>query len=117
MTHLPTIHARAARATAAALTLTLGFATGAGAQVATTSGNASPHGAAAAPVHQNRGAGTDAVAVGKHDAAARRADSPKRDGDLGRAPFGTGSRRHDASAAGTPSAKPKGDADGAAGTR
>ncbi|MFE8644507.1 hypothetical protein ACFX58_05410 [Sphingomonas sp. NCPPB 2930] len=117
MTHLPTIHARAARAAAAALTLTLVLAAGAGAQGTTTSGTASPHGAAEAPVHQNRGAGTNAVAGGKHDAAAKRAGSPKRDGDLGRAPFGTGSRRHDASAAGAPSAKPKGDADGAAGTR
>lgn len=121
MIHLPTIRidSRAARAAATA-TLLLLAATGAKAQG--TSGNdtspaatpavtaPSAHGQAAASAGiQHAGAG--------HDAKPRRAAAPRREGDLGRAPFGTGSRRHDASDAGAPSAKPKGDPGGAAGTR
>ncbi|KQM69022.1 hypothetical protein [Xylophilus sp. Leaf220] len=117
MIHLPTIRIDSRTAHAAAATLLLLIAaTGANAQGA--SGNDSPPAVTApsAPGQGAASAGTQHAGAG-HDARPRRAAAPRREGDLGRAPFGTGSRRHDASDAGVPSAKPKGDPGGAAGTR
>ena len=113
MIHLPTICTRTLHAAVATLFL---LATGAGAQG--TSGNGTPPAAMAPSAHGHPAvaAGTQHAGAG-HEATPRKAAPSKREGDLGRAPFGTGSRRHDASDAGTPSAKPKGDPGGTAGTR
>ncbi|MCS4510348.1 hypothetical protein [Xylophilus ampelinus] len=114
MIHLPTIRIRAAHV---AVTTLVFLAAGAAAQG--TSGDGSPQGATAPSAHDHPAAvagGTPHAGAG-HDGRPRKAAAPKREGDLGRAPFGTGGRRHDASDAGAPSPKPKGDSGGTAGTR
>lgn len=115
MTHPTTICIGAVRATTAALLL---FAASAGAQG--TSGSAAGTAADTAAAPKREHPSTTAAnrhAASTHDAGQKKTAMPKRDGDFGRAPFGTGGRRHDASNAGAPSAKPQGESTGTAGTR
>ena len=120
---ISTLRAGAVRAGAAAAFLVI--AAQAGAQGAGGSGNGAPVEAATPPGREE----SATTAVGSTDTAGRKqpvathaaqknpAVVPKRDGELGRAPFGTGSRKPNPAEAGAPSPKPSSDAEGATGTR
>ena len=124
MTPLFSMTRTGAARTAAATVFSL-LAAGAGAQGVAGNGNGTPPGATTTSERENPatvpGGHAASAAGGKHGggmpAARSKSAATAREGDLGRAPFGTGSRRHNAAAAGTPSAPPKGEAGGTAGTR